>query len=1359
MRELIKHFVNICAKSLPIIEPIYEFGSHQVPGQEGFADLRPIFPDMEYVGSDMREGVGVDRVLNLHHIDLPDESVGTVLCLDTLEHVEYPRRAMEEIRRILKPDGLVVISSVMNFPIHDYPNDYWRFTPEAFNILLQDFNRHYSDFAGDEQFPHTVIGVAFKGDIPEEILEIFQQEIKVWKELCRGEDEGPENQVSGADKDLPSPPSPSPSSSPSPAQHFEPPSSKRYEPASLINLEDKNDSHSLIVELAGTNNTILEVGTSTGYLTRILKVRGNRVIGIEVDGEAAKIAEEHCDLMITGNVEEIDLDDYLAPGSIDIAVFGDVLEHLRYPAAVLKRVRRYLKPHGSVVVSIPNVCHGDVLINLLNGDFRYTSMGLLDETHLRFFGLKNVLDLLADSGYSIEEVRTTRHPVGGTELRRDPEEVPAEIRCFIEALPNSDVYQFVLLARPSDDPKSPPVPTADLKGIFDRSVEPLLREREEPLRREVAEAMAKSQEASERLETLKEELERSRERGQSLELAVSERDRRIAELSLELAEAGERVQSLELAASEKDRRIAELDENLRTLNYKNLENVLELDSIKGSFTWNAVTKWHNLIFERFFSQGSKRRDYYHICIKSMRIIQREGLTEFCFKAKKHICKNRKILWRSHKGHGVSNYVESPGVDIIIPVYNSFLDVKRCIESVLSYSVSLNFNLFIIDDLSTDPRLIRYLEYMQKNVNNFNLIRNSENSGFVKSVNKGIKLSKNDVVLLNSDTMVSPNWLDEILTCAYLDDKIATVTPLSNNATICSVPDLCRCNDIPHGYTVQQFSNLIFDISKKLNMGYVTIPTGVGFCLFIKRKVIDEIGPFDEIYGKGYNEENDFCMRALQKGYFHVCCTSAFVYHKGRVSFKDEQVDLEATNQKILLARYPEYLSLVEDFVSKNPLKLIQNELKFVVEGELANPEISIGIDCQLLNRDVWTGSERYIFYLIENIVMSNTDYKYILYSKNRIIDDLLEKCKKSTRKYAVDSISVFLDSDDVDVFHRTVQCFNVEDLILLLKSKSSVITILDLILYKYPSYFDTAQEAKSYQLLTELSVKIADKVIAISSHCKYDIVNTLQIPDEKVDVIHLAIDKKFRRIYDEEELIKFKDKYQLSNGYILYIGTDFPHKNIESVITSYKRLTKILSPSPELVIAGPSTSLKRRSNIEKLIDGDKRIKLLDYVDDCDIVYLYNCSGLFVYPSLYEGFGLPILEAMACGVPVVASKATSIPEVAGNAALLVDATDIDELCKSMHRVLINKELQQSLIESGFERVKEFNWKKTAERTVETYKAAYINSKCLEEKLDESTRQLLMTLFNTISESDKMLILDSLDQNSDNSSILKDLLESK
>jgi glycosyltransferase involved in cell wall biosynthesis len=988
------------------------------------------------------------------------------------------------------------------------------------------------------------------------------------------------------------------------------------------------------------------------------------------------------------------------------------------------------------------------------------------------------------------------------------------------------------LARPSADPNIPPVPAADLRAIFDRAVEPLLREHEEPLRREVAEAMAKSQEASERVRVLSQDiserdgriagllgdleeargrarsldeavserdgriagllgdleearerarsldkavseregriagllgdLEEARERSRSLDAAVFEQEGRIAELSGKLAEAGERVRSLDQAVSEREGKIASFEEELRSLKYKNQEDLLELESIKASFTWNAVTKWHNSIFERFFSQDSKRRDFYQICIKSMRIIQREGFKEFFLKAKKYVCKNKKFPGSSHKCHGVSNLCESSGIDIIVPVYNSFFDVKKCIESILSYTKFLNFNIYVVDDFSTDPQLIRYLEYLQNNINNFNLIRNSENLGFVKSVNKGIILTKNDVVLLNSDTIVSSNWLNEILTCAYMDDKIATVTPLSNNATICSVPDFCNYNEIPYGYTVQQFSNIIYNISKKLDMGYVQIPTGVGFCLFIKRKVINEIGIFDEIYGRGYNEENDFCMRAFHNGYFHVCCTSAFVYHKGRASFKKEQADLETTNQKILLARYPEYLSLINDFASKNPLKLLQDEIKLAVERHIASPEnqISIGIDCQLLNRDVWTGSERYIFYLVENILISDRINRYFLYSKNEIMDALLNEDNNPTRKFATNSLSIFLDSEYIDVFHRTVQCFNVEDLILLLKSKSSVITILDLILYKYPSYFDTTQEAERYQLLTELSARIADKIIAISSHAKYDIVKTLQVPEEKVDVIHLAIDQKFRRINkDEEDLMKFKDKYKLSDGYILYIGTDFPHKNIDLAIKSYKQLTGILSPSPELVIAGPSTSLKRRSAIKKLIDGDKRIRILDYVDDNDIVNLYNCSGLFVYPSLYEGFGLPILESMACGIPVIASNETSIPEVAGNAALLVDATDTDELCRSMYKVLINTELRQNLIESGLERVKEFNWKKTAEETVETYKTAYKKSKGLNEKLDESTRQLLRSLFNKISESERMLILDSLGQNSEDYSILVDLFENK
>jgi len=181
MRESIKEFVEICAKTLPSYEPIYEFGSFQVSGQEGFADLRPLFPGREYIGADLRKGPGVDIILNLHHIDLPPKSVGTVLILDTLEHVEFPRKAIENIHRILKPNGILIISSVMNFPIHDYPHDYWRFTPEAFKSLMKSFAFIFVDSIGRREFPHTVVGIAIKDSNELSFIEDFHKQFEIWK--------------------------------------------------------------------------------------------------------------------------------------------------------------------------------------------------------------------------------------------------------------------------------------------------------------------------------------------------------------------------------------------------------------------------------------------------------------------------------------------------------------------------------------------------------------------------------------------------------------------------------------------------------------------------------------------------------------------------------------------------------------------------------------------------------------------------------------------------------------------------------------------------------------------------------------------------------------------------------------------------------------------------------------------------------------------------------------------------------------------------------------------------------------------------------------------------------------------------
>lgn len=164
MRENIRKIVEIFEKEFDLMTPIIEIGSFQVPGQEEIANLRPIFQGKEFLGCDVRKGNGVDRIENVECMLLGDGSVGTVLILDTLEHVENCFKALDEIHRILKKDGIVIMSSVMDFPIHDHPSDYWRFTPEAFKLLLKKFPIKIVGLQGNPDYPHTVYAIGIKSN-------------------------------------------------------------------------------------------------------------------------------------------------------------------------------------------------------------------------------------------------------------------------------------------------------------------------------------------------------------------------------------------------------------------------------------------------------------------------------------------------------------------------------------------------------------------------------------------------------------------------------------------------------------------------------------------------------------------------------------------------------------------------------------------------------------------------------------------------------------------------------------------------------------------------------------------------------------------------------------------------------------------------------------------------------------------------------------------------------------------------------------------------------------------------------------------------------------------------------------------
>lgn len=162
MRYGALEFARDVAEQFPIAEPVIELGARAAEGQEGYADVRKIFGAAEHIGCDIQEGPGVDRIEDIHALTFADESVGTVLCFETLEHVRDPIRAVQELHRVLRPGGLLAMSSVMFFPIHAHPWDYWRFTPEGFTALLEPFASRYVAAHGYDLLPEGVYGIGIK---------------------------------------------------------------------------------------------------------------------------------------------------------------------------------------------------------------------------------------------------------------------------------------------------------------------------------------------------------------------------------------------------------------------------------------------------------------------------------------------------------------------------------------------------------------------------------------------------------------------------------------------------------------------------------------------------------------------------------------------------------------------------------------------------------------------------------------------------------------------------------------------------------------------------------------------------------------------------------------------------------------------------------------------------------------------------------------------------------------------------------------------------------------------------------------------------------------------------------------------
>ena len=253
--------------------------------------------------------------------------------------------------------------------------------------------------------------------------------------------------------------------------------------------------------------------------------------------------------------------------------------------------------------------------------------------------------------------------------------------------------------------------------------------------------------------------------------------------------------------------------------------------------------------------------------------------------------------------------------IIIPVYNAFQCLQDCLLAV-DQTTGAQTQVIVLDDASTDARVLPLLRHWcSAPGKNWRLVSQPRNLGFVQTANAGMGMASGNVVLLNSDTLPSPGWLEQLEQCANSDQSIATATPWTNNGEIVSLPQFCVNNPVPGHW--QQVGHSLKNFSATL---YPDIPTAVGFCMLITRRAIDQAGLFDsETFGMGYGEENDFCMRVRGFGMRNVLCDDAYVVHLGHQSFGPRGLQANDEAMQKLLRKHPHYLSEVQDFVHRDPL--------------------------------------------------------------------------------------------------------------------------------------------------------------------------------------------------------------------------------------------------------------------------------------------------------------------------------------------------------------------------------------------------------------------------------------------------------
>ncbi len=635
------------------------------------------------------------------------------------------------------------------------------------------------------------------------------------------------------------------------------------------------------------------------------------------------------------------------------------------------------------------------------------------------------------------------------------------------------------------------------------------------------------------------------------------------------------------------------------------------------------------------------------------------------------------------------------LDIVIVSYNTCEDTLRCLRSIHDAAPKGLGRVWVVDNASTDGSV----GAVRTAFPSVQVVALDRNVGFGAANNVALRQATAPLLLfLNSDTVAPPGAIDALVERLEATGVVAAGPKLIDRdgrpevsfgpmlSPVAEAVQSLRVRAASRGAAVaRRYIDRL--VGREREVDWVTAA-----CLLVRRDSALAAGGFDERFFL-YEEDVDLCASLRDRGGRILFTPRAVITHlRGQSGGASAHVRSQPPR---VLRKTPAGVGPLAEAVAAGPRPIDPVRSAGI-------RRVRIAIDARKLH-DYGIGT--YVRNLVRALARQQTDDVYVLLCRRadrEFVTSLgprFEALVEEAGNYSVReqiSVPVGLWRARVDLFHAPH--YVVSPLTLC----PFVVTIHDCIHLRFPQYLPNRAAYVYARTVMSSSARRARRVLTVSQASKQDILHFLKIRADKIEVIYNGLDERLAVEPPPDEIARVQQRFQLTSPFVLYAGNIKPHKNVDRLIEAFSLLRQQGMVDAKLLIIGDAIS--KYPNLRRLVHRHQlhqHVRFLGFVSDEMLAVLYRLASVFVFPSLYEGFGLPPLEAMAAGAPVITSNVSSLPEVVGDAALLINPLDPQDIATAMARVLGDARLRADLIRRGHERVRAFSWDVSAAQTYAAY----------------------------------------------------------